>query len=83
MTRLVEVKALAAYQIWLRFEDGLEGVIDLTPLVGKGVFQQLADERFFVQVYIDLESRTVAWPGGIDLCPDTLYQDILAQQQAA
>lgn len=32
---------------------------------------------FFNSVFIDPESHTIAWQGGIDLCPDNLYAKIL------
>ena len=83
MQRIVIVTALAPYQIRVRFADGVEGTIDLAPLIGQSVFAQLADPGVFAQVYVDPITHTVAWPVGIDLCPDTLYADVLAQQQAA
>jgi len=83
MVRIVAVKAIEPYRIWIRFADGLEGTIDLSELVGQGVFQRLVDPTEFTQVYVDRETHTVAWPGGIDLCPDTLYEDIREQQRAA
>lgn len=83
MTRVTAVKALESYCLWVRFRDGVEGSIDLSPLIGKGVFQPLADPAEFAKVFVDPITQTVAWPNGIDLCPDTLYEDIKAKQQAA
>jgi hypothetical protein len=36
------------------------------------------DPAAFEKVYIDPESHTVAWPSDIDLCPESLYQEVLA-----
>jgi len=83
MVRIVAVKAVEPYQIWIRFADGLEGTINLSELIGQGVFQRLADPAEFSKVYVDSVTHTVAWPGGIDLCPDTLYEDVCKQQRAA
>ncbi|GAB4411908.1 MAG: hypothetical protein OHK0032_07870 [Thermodesulfovibrionales bacterium] len=77
MHRIVEVKPLENYRLWLRFSDGVEGTVDLSGLVGKGVFSSWQDLNFFNSVYIDPESHTVTWQGGIDLCPDTLYAKLL------
>jgi len=79
MHRVVEVKALEKYRIWVRFADGSEGEIDLSDLAGKGVFSAWDKPGEFERVYVDQESHTVAWPGEIDLCPDRLYQDVVAQ----
>ncbi len=34
------VRALKPYRIWVGFEDGLEGEVDLSDLAGRGVFQR-------------------------------------------
>ena len=82
MHHVVEVEPREDYQIWIRFADGLEGVVDLSDLVGKGVFAAWSDPAEFRKVFIDPETHTVAWPGGIDLAPDALYQDLVAQRAA-
>ena len=76
MERIKEVKPLLEHRIWIRFDDGAEGEVDLSDLVGKGVFIAWNDPEHFQQVFVHPESRTVTWPGGIDLDPDVLYCDI-------
>jgi hypothetical protein len=76
MYRIVEVEARGGYRIWIRFEDGVSGEVDLSDLVGKGVFRRWQDEQEFREVRIDPETGTVAWPGEIDLAPDALYRDV-------
>lgn len=82
MHRVVEAEPREDYRIWIRFADGLEGVVDLSDLVGRGVFAAWTDLAEFRKVFIDPETHTVAWPGGIDLSPDALYQDLVAQKAA-
>jgi hypothetical protein len=82
MHRIIEARALEDYRIWIRFADGLEGEIDLSDFVGKGVFAAWSDPAEFKKVYVDSETHTVAWPGGIDLAPDALYQDLAAHRAA-
>lgn len=79
MHRIVEVKPVSDYKVWIKFADGIEGIVDLSDLAGKGIFSQWQDKNFFNSVYVDNESHTVAWPGGIDLCPDELYAEITGQ----
>lgn len=76
MHRIIEVKALPGFKVWLKFSDGIEGTVDLSNLAGKGVFEAWNDPKHFESVYVDPESHTVAWPGGIDLCPDSLYAEV-------
>jgi hypothetical protein len=68
----VEVKALEDYRIWLRYSDGVEGAVDLSHLVGKGVFRLWDDYREFQKVHIG-PGGEIAWSDQIDLCPDALY----------
>lgn len=72
MLKPVAVKALTRYKIWLRYEDGAEGDVDLSDLAGKGVFKIWDEGQSFEQVEID-EHGAIAWPESIDLCPDMLY----------
>jgi hypothetical protein len=76
--RIESVEARQGYRIWIRFADGVEGEVDLSDLVGHGVFQAWKDPSEFQQVFIDEESGTVAWPGGIDLAPGALHRDVAA-----
>lgn len=81
---VTEVKALRGFKIWVRFEDGLEGEVDLSDLVGRGVFQRWADDPSeFLQATVDPESGTVVWPGDLDVAPDRLYQDVTRSSERA
>jgi hypothetical protein len=71
---IVEVTAVGDYRLHLRFEDGVEGVIDLAPVLSfRGVFAPLKDLNYFSQVRVDPELGSVTWPNGADLDPDVLY----------
>jgi len=76
LNRVEAVRPLEKYRIWLRFQDGTEGEVDLSDLAGKGVFRAWLEPGFFEQVFVDERSRTVAWPGELDLDPDALYEDV-------
>ncbi len=82
---IVAAKALGDYRLHLRFEDGVEGVVDLAPHISfRGVFEPLRDPAYFAQVSVDRELGTVVWPNGADLDPDVLYGEITgipAQEQ--
>jgi uncharacterized protein DUF2442 len=74
---IVEVRPLGGYTLYLRFEDGVDGRVDLGKLVEfKGVFEPLQDPEEVAKVRIDPESGTICWPNGADLDPDVLYAEL-------
>jgi hypothetical protein len=72
MVRPIEVRPVGRYRIWLRYQDGTEGEIDLSHLAGRGVFAAWDDEAVFDQVRLGAHGA-IEWPGNLDLCPDALY----------
>ena len=58
--------------MFLRFNDGTSGTVDLAEFRGKGVFRSWDQEGIFEQVSLT-PAGALEWPGEIDLCPDSLY----------
>lgn len=83
MHKIVHAAPLKDYRLRIRFSDGLEGVVDLSDLVGKGVFSAWKNPKIFAKVSIDPECHTVRWPGDLDLAPDALYEDLRQQRRSA
>jgi hypothetical protein len=83
MHEVVRAEALAAYRLHVCFDDGTEGTIDLSPLVGKGVFEAWLDPARFAEVFVDPDTGAPSWQGGIDLCPESLYEEIVQGGSAA
>ena len=70
--RIVDLKVLDHYRIDLTFDDGTRGTVDLSDLVGKGVFSAWSDYQNFRDVSIGSGGELV-WASGQDLCADALY----------
>lgn len=70
--KITEAHPLDHFRVSLRFDDGVFGVVDLSHLAGRGVFQSWLLESVFEQVSIS-PAGALQWPGDIDLCPDSLY----------
>jgi hypothetical protein len=71
---IIEVKPLNNYQLYLKFEDDQEGIINLEEIIEfVGIFQPLKDLDFFKTV------KTIYWENGADLDPDVLYSLITNQ----
>jgi hypothetical protein len=77
---IVEARPVGGFKLYLRFEDGVEGEIDLSSLIEfKGVFAPLRDAREIAKLRVDPEQGTVSWPNGADLDPDVLYAVLTGQ----
>jgi hypothetical protein len=71
---IVEVQARGAHLLWVRFEGGEDGEVDLAKVLRfTGVLADLADPDYFAQARVDPELGTVVWPNGADLDPLVLY----------
>ena len=84
--RVLEARHAGGYKIWLRFADGLEGTIDVSDVLWGPVFEPLKNVAEFAKLYADPECRTVVWPNGADLAPESLRDRLkvaLAAQHAA
>jgi hypothetical protein len=74
---IVEVRPTGGYRLYLRFEDGVAGELDISELVTfEGVFRALQDSGYFAAVKVDKELGTIRWPNGADLDPDVLYSKL-------
>ena len=73
--RPITAEPLGGYKIRLRYSDGVEGEVDLSDHVGKGVFRAWDDRAFFESVRVG-ECGSVSWGNEIDICPDALYMEI-------
>jgi len=72
MIRIETAQPLTGHTLKVRFNDGLEGIYPVEPERRSGVFLKLLDVRGFDAVTINPHFVCVEWPGGIELCPDTM-----------
>jgi hypothetical protein len=77
---IIGVQPLGDYRLHLRFEDGIEGQVDVAQLMAfSGVFAPLQKRDYFTQVTVDPELGTICWPNGADLDADVLYSLITGE----
>jgi hypothetical protein len=71
---IVHVEYVDNYRLYLCFEDGIEGTVDLFEHIHfSRVLAPLADQNYFAQVRVNPEIGTICWPNGADIDPDVLY----------
>ena len=68
---VITVKTTQDFKLHLEFENGEKRVFDMTPMLQKKPFFELASYSIFSKASV--EYGTVIWPGDLDIAPETLY----------
>ena len=71
---LIEAKYVRDFVVWLKFDDGVQGEIDLRPEIYGPVFEPLLDPSQFRKFSIHPEFRTLVWENGADFAPEFLHE---------
>lgn len=69
-----EAKYVGDYRLQLRFNDGAEGVVDLSDCLDGEVFQPLKAIEKFSAFKVDPDIETIVWENGADMAPEFLYE---------
>ena len=71
--QVLEADYRGDHRVWLRFDDGLSGVTDLSSELTGEIFQPLRDPAYFAKFVVD---ETLLWPNGADFAPEFLHQRV-------
>ncbi len=71
---VVEARYIRDYRIWLRFNDGACGEVDLSEELEGPVFGPLRDVELFKR--FNLKGRTLSWENGADFAPEFLREQV-------
>jgi hypothetical protein len=69
------VEVVGKFRLRLTFEDGTVGDVDFSGREWRGVLEPFSDPAYFARVRVDPEAGTIAWPNGVDLAPEPLYEE--------
>ncbi|MBO0682958.1 MAG: DUF2442 domain-containing protein [Candidatus Dormibacteraeota bacterium] len=72
---VVGVAVIGDHRLRLLFDDGTVGDVDFATREWTGVLEPLRDPSYFAQVRVDPEAATIAWPDGLDMAPEALYEE--------
>jgi Protein of unknown function (DUF2442) len=77
MISILAAKYVEGHKIFVRFDDGVEGVADLSDRKWQGMTLPLANEHFFRHFYVD--HGTIVWSNGVDIAPEFFYYKVTGQ----
>ncbi len=80
---VVGVAVVGDHVLRILFSDGTVGDVDFSVEQWTGVLEPLHDPAYLAQVTVDTEAGTLVWPDGIDLAPESLYEQARAHPLAA
>lgn len=75
LVHITAVQVIGDHRLCLTFEDGTVGDIRFEDHEWHGVFEPLRDPELFGQVFVDEQFGTIAWPNGLDMAPEALYEE--------
>ena len=79
LPEVIAVQPLADHHLLLTFENGEYKRFDMSPYLHYPVFQPLQNHGFFSLATVNY--GTVTWPGEIDIAPERLYLEGIAELQ--
>ena len=73
----VEVEARQPFTLWVRFDDGVSGIVDLAPWSTRGNFAAWSDRAYFETVHLQ-PYGAIAWgiDDALELDPMAMYLDL-------
>lgn len=71
-----EAKYLRDYLIWVKFNDGIAGEVDLKDELEGEIFGQLKNINLFKSFKVDPVLETIVWGNGADFAPEFLHDNL-------
>ena len=76
LPHVTQARYVADYTIWVRFDDGVEGEVNLSSELQGPIFEPLKNLEVFRQFKVHSELRTLVWPNGADFAPEFLHSAV-------
>ena len=79
MLEIQKAKYISGFTLWLSFNDGTEGTVDLKKSLWGPVFEPLKNIDKFQQVSLSKSLHTITWPNDADFAPEFLKDKLIEQ----
>jgi len=73
MEKVIDIKPLENYFLWILFADNFNATINIKPFITNGISTKLLDYDYFKKVKID-DFGGITWENGFDFCPNYLRE---------
>ena len=74
--KATSVKAIDKYRLQIEFNDGTNGIYDVSSLAGTPVFKPWGNEGVFFKVFINPDNNAIAWNNEMEIDTVTAYLEI-------
>ena len=82
MLEVTKAEHVSGYALWLSFNDGTEGIVDLDDSLWGPAFEPLRNEDAFRQMSVSPILHTITWPNDTDFAPEHLKDKLIEQSNA-
>ncbi len=73
---VVKCSYIEGFKLYLHFNDGTEGEINLEKFLWGNAFKPLQDLHYFQKVKLNKKIGTICWPNEVDFAPEFLKQNL-------
>ncbi len=77
---VVEARHIEGHRVYLAFNDGTVGEVDLSQSLVGPIFEPLRDVDYFRR--FSIEGHTLTWPNGADFAPEYLHELVASRTTA-
>jgi hypothetical protein len=84
MVWIVKAELKDNYQVFVEFNDGINGIIDFKAKLNndhRPIIKDLLNLEIFNTVKVGLD--TLCWDNGVDFAPEYLYDQLIMQKRVA
>lgn len=76
MIEPISVKPISESKLFIEYNDGMSGELNISKLLKKDEYTSLKNIEFFSQVYIDEKTKDICWNNGLVLCKNAIYKQL-------
>ena len=74
-SEIIAFKIIEDKKFFVKFDNGKSGLFDMEKYINSDFFNELNDETYFHQAY--LEFGVITWPKGQDISPSTIEMEVV------